>query len=59
MELGVDIGCGSGQSTEILAPYFKKVIGFDPSEQIIAQARKKCKIPNVTYRLENMPVQIT
>ncbi|XP_067001517.2 putative methyltransferase DDB_G0268948 [Anabrus simplex] len=47
----VDIGCGSGQSTEVLAPYFKKVTGSDPSETQIIEAQKKNTIPNVHYKV--------
>ena len=29
--IAVDIGCGSGQLTTLLAPHFERVIGVDPS----------------------------
>eukprot|EP00760_Papus_ankaliazontas_P003378 PhM_4_TR11589/c0_g1_i1/m.81984 len=38
--LCVDIGCGPGQATLALAPYFKKVLGVDPSATQIESAAK-------------------
>ena len=45
--LAVDVGCGNGQLTQLLAPYFDKVVGIDPSADQIANA-----IPNerIDYR---------
>ncbi|KAG8904514.1 hypothetical protein FRC00_013937 [Tulasnella sp. 408] len=37
----VDIGCGTGQVTQTLPPYFNRVIGADPSEGMIETAKKK------------------
>ncbi|KAI5628511.1 hypothetical protein C0J50_3001 [Silurus asotus] len=31
-ELAVDLGCGTGQNTRLLAPHFQKVVGIDVSE---------------------------
>ncbi|GBN64220.1 hypothetical protein AVEN_111293-1 [Araneus ventricosus] len=45
----VDVGCGNGQSTVILAPYFKRVHGSDVSEAQIEQAKADRSLPNVTY----------
>jgi SAM-dependent methyltransferase len=36
--LAVDIGCGSGQSTIGLEPYFQKVVGADPSFNQLSNA---------------------
>ncbi|KAN0039505.1 hypothetical protein ACTA71_007294 [Dictyostelium dimigraforme] len=47
-DLAIDIGCGSGQATVRLADYFKKVIGFEPSQGQIDNAEK---VENVEYRL--------
>ncbi|KAL0273657.1 UNVERIFIED_CONTAM: hypothetical protein PYX00_006282 [Menopon gallinae] len=58
-DLAVDVGCGSGQSTEVYAPFFANVLGIDSSDAIIREARGKCKFPNITYRIakaENIPV---
>ena len=46
-ELGLDVGCGTGQSAIALANYCKKVIGIDPSKEMLEQS-----IPHsrVSYR---------
>ncbi|XP_070561241.1 putative methyltransferase DDB_G0268948 isoform X2 [Ptychodera flava] len=49
--LAIDVGCGSGQSTRNLSPYFKKVIGFDVSDTQIEEATKNERIRNVEYRV--------
>ncbi|GBN05361.1 Putative methyltransferase DDB_G0268948 [Araneus ventricosus] len=49
LQTAVDVGCGSGQSTVILAPYFKRVHGSDVSEAQIEQAKATRSLPNVTY----------
>ena len=51
--LAVDVGCGSGQSTNLLAPLFKRVVGLDVSESQIrvAEAQKSADLcPNVEFR---------
>ncbi|XP_066301587.1 putative methyltransferase DDB_G0268948 [Branchiostoma lanceolatum] len=55
----VDIGCGSGQSTIILAPHFQQVTGIDISEAQIAMATAQNKFNNVQYRVghaEHIPL---
>ncbi len=37
----VDLGCGTGISTEIWSRFSKKAIGIEPSEEMIALANKK------------------
>ncbi|MGO4477549.1 class I SAM-dependent methyltransferase [Massilia sp. 2TAF26] len=46
-DTAVDVGCGNGQLTQLLAPWFNKVVGLDPSADQIANA-----IPNerIAYR---------
>jgi len=39
-DLAVDVGCGSGQSTRVLSPYFERVVGIDVSSAQIANASK-------------------
>lgn len=39
----VDAGCGTGQATRDLAPYFSHAIGLDPSEGMITTARGASK----------------
>jgi ubiquinone/menaquinone biosynthesis C-methylase UbiE len=42
ISLVVDLGCGTGRFSEILAAEFgARIIGFDPSENLIDQARRK------------------
>ncbi|XP_077306070.1 putative methyltransferase DDB_G0268948 [Lithobates pipiens] len=55
----IDVGCGTGQNTRILSPYFNKVLGFDISEAQIEEAKKAPGSSNVTYSVcpaEEMPV---
>ena len=37
----VDVGCGSGQSTHLFFPYFRRIFALDPSVNQIAEAEKK------------------
>ena len=56
----VDVGCGSGQSTNIFQPYFKKILGFDVSAEQIKQAKLQNKFDNIDYMkgsAENIPVE--
>jgi ubiquinone/menaquinone biosynthesis C-methylase UbiE len=47
----VDIGCGTGRFSELLAAHFGgKVIGVDPSEKMVAQACQRPMSGNVTYQ---------
>ena len=41
IEVIVDIGCGTGNSTEICTDYADKVIGIEPSEDMLKKAREK------------------
>jgi len=45
--LGIDIGCGTGHSSIALSKFCKKVIGIDPSENMIENA---IVYPNVKYQ---------
>lgn len=57
----LDLGCGSGELTLKLSPYFQKIIGIDPVERYISTAKedKKFKqIKNVNFIVasgEKMP----
>ena len=56
-QLMVDVGCGSGQTTEPFASYFEKIIGIDISANQIACAPKK--FPHIEYLVgkgESIPV---
>lgn len=55
-QLAVDVGCGSGQLTQLLARHFDRVVGVDPSADQIANAVPDARIE---YRLgpaERLPV---
>jgi ubiquinone/menaquinone biosynthesis C-methylase UbiE len=46
----IDLGCGTGRFSELLAQQFDgRVIGMDPSEKMVRQARRKPKSGNVFY----------
>ena len=47
VDLGLDIGCGTGQSAISLSAFCKKVIGVDPSQEMI---QKSIEHPSVTYQ---------
>ncbi|XP_063585267.1 putative methyltransferase DDB_G0268948 isoform X2 [Penaeus indicus] len=51
LKAAADVGCGSGQSTEILSPYVEAVTGLDVSEAQVLEARKLNKYPNITYKV--------
>ncbi|CAL4151196.1 unnamed protein product, partial [Meganyctiphanes norvegica] len=47
----LDIGCGSGQSTQVLASHFNSVIGLDISEAQIKMAIKAETNENIQYKV--------
>lgn len=47
--LAVDVGCGTGQSTHVLAPHFEKVVGTDISAAQIKEAKKMPSPPNISF----------
>lgn len=49
MDLIVDIGCGTGLSTMSCEKYAKKVIGIDPSDDMLNKARKK-ESPSISFK---------
>jgi ArsR family transcriptional regulator len=55
-----DLGCGTGQLTESLAPFVQRVIAVDDSSAMLAAARKRlAAMPNVDVRsgrLESLPI---
>src|SRR5437868_15420997 len=47
----VDLGCGTGRFTELLAAHFgAEVIGIDPSLKMINQARRKSLTEQVLFQ---------
>lgn len=55
-DLAVDVGCGSGQLTAQLAPYFDTTIGVDPSGDQIDNARPRERIRYLRASAEELPV---
>ena len=55
-----DLGCGTGQLTETIAPYVRRVIAVDGSEEMLDAARRRLtNAPNVELRkgeLEALPL---
>ncbi|KAM9851074.1 putative methyltransferase [Aulostomus maculatus] len=49
-QLAVDVGCGSGQGTVLLAKHFTSVVGMDGSAAQLELALKHNKEGNITYR---------
>jgi ubiquinone/menaquinone biosynthesis C-methylase UbiE len=50
MSLVIDLGCGTGRFSELLAAHFAvQVIGIDPSMKMLDQARRKPAIGTVVY----------
>ena len=48
----LDLGCGTGRFSESLAAHFDaEVVGVDPSEKMLDQARKKLRDHRVRYQL--------
>jgi SAM-dependent methyltransferase len=46
----LDLGCGTGRFSELLAQRFGgQVIGIDPSEKMVQQARRKSNPGNISY----------
>lgn len=54
--LAVDVGCGNGQLTRLLAPCFDQVVGIDPSADQIANAFDDDRIAYRRAPAEHMPL---
>lgn len=54
--LAVDVGCGSGQLTRLLATHFDAVIGLDPSADQLAHAVPHEKITYTCAPAERLPI---
>ena len=51
----VDLGCGTGRFTQLLAAHFQaEVIGIDPSRRMIERARRS-PLPGMSYSGEPPP----
>lgn len=42
-ELAIDIGCATGRTSFALAPHFKRIIGYDLSQHMVATADEYCE----------------
>ncbi|WP_324197940.1 methyltransferase domain-containing protein [Nocardia abscessus] len=54
--LAVDVGCGSGQLTSQLAPYFATTIGVDPSAEQIEHAPSRERVRYLHASAERLPI---
>ncbi|MDB5959393.1 MAG: SAM-dependent methyltransferase [Massilia sp.] len=54
-QLAIDVGCGNGQLTALLAPHFEHVSGFDPSADQIANAAPHANITYQRASAEHLP----
>lgn len=52
----LDVGCGSGRFTALLAERFGHVVGIDISEPLIEIGRAKRSRPNVQYQVADLTV---
>lgn len=50
----LEVGCGTGKNTPLLAEIGKKVTAVDFSPGMIAQARAKITAPNVTFQVADI-----
>jgi SAM-dependent methyltransferase len=58
-ELALDVGCGNGQLTQLLVPYFSRVVGLDPSADQIANTIPHMRIEYRRAPAEQLPVPDT
>ncbi|HEX5484436.1 MAG TPA: class I SAM-dependent methyltransferase [Limnobacter sp.] len=56
LDLAVDVGCGTGQFTTLLAQSFKRVLGVDPSQSQIAHATPLANVSYLCAPAEQLPV---
>ncbi len=54
--LAVDVGCGNGQLTQLLAPHFRAVVGLDPSANQLANATFHERIDYQCAPAEQLPL---
>ena len=47
-KFGVDLGCGTGQATKVLAKHYERVLGVDPS---LSQIENAFQAPNIEYKV--------
>jgi ubiquinone/menaquinone biosynthesis C-methylase UbiE len=49
----VDVGCGPGLSTFAFSPHFDRIIGIDPSENMVNAARSILKEREISREIED------
>lgn len=54
--IAVDVGCGNGQLTQLLAAHFEHVVGLDPSADQIANAIPNARIDYQCAPAERLPL---
>lgn len=54
--MAVDVGCGNGQLTQLLAAHFDGVVGLDPSEEQIANSLPDPRIRYLCAPAERLPL---
>ena len=55
-QLAVDVGCGNGQLTQLLAPHFRTVVGLDPSADQIANVIPDERVSYQCAPAEGLPL---
>jgi SAM-dependent methyltransferase len=50
----LDLGCGSGRHSAMLAARYREVLGVDVSEPMLAIARVRRALPNITYQQRDL-----
>lgn len=50
----LDLGCGTGKNTSLLAAVSAKVVALDVSAGMIAKARAKLSLPNVDFQIADI-----
>lgn len=54
--LAVDVGCGNGQLTNLLASHFTNVVGIDPSQEQLAHAKPNNNVKYICASAEKIPL---
>ncbi|MFN3984694.1 MAG: class I SAM-dependent methyltransferase [Rhodocyclaceae bacterium] len=57
LRLAVDVGCGTGQLTRLLADHFDAVVGLDPSADQIANATPHARVRYEQAPAEHLPLR--
>ena len=57
VERALDVGCGTGHSTAALLPYARRVVGVEPSREMLAQAEPHAGIEYRMGYAEQLPLR--